>query len=136
MRVNFVSSTLQRLTAFAIFFFATQLYAQYENGGLVGTIRDASGAPIAAATVKLTNNDTASVSETKTNGSGDYEFPSVRVGTYSVSAATPGFSDAVAQNISVSVGNRQRIDLTLKVGAAETTVEVTDVAIQLETETS
>jgi hypothetical protein len=136
MRANFVSSAPRRLTAFAFFLFATQLLAQYENGGLVGTIRDSSGAPIAAAAVKLTNNDTASVSETKTNGSGDYEFPSVRVGTYSVSAGASGFSDAVAQNISVSVGNRQRIDLTLKVGAAETTVEVTDVSIQLETETS
>jgi hypothetical protein len=119
MRANFVSSAPRRLTAFAFFLFATQLLAQYENGGLVGTIRDSSGAPIAAAAVKLTNNDTASVSETKTNGSGDYEFPSVRVGTYSVSAGASGFSDAVAQNISVSVGNRQRIDLTLKVGSAD-----------------
>jgi hypothetical protein len=32
-------------------------------------------------------------------------------------------------NITVSIGNRQRIDLNLKVGAAETTVEVTNVAI-------
>ena len=35
-----------------------------------------------------------------------------------------------------SVGNRQHIDLTLRVGAAQTTVEVTDVALQLETESS
>jgi hypothetical protein len=34
------------------------------------------------------------------------------------------------------VGNRQHIDLTMKVGSAQTTVEVTDVALQLETETS
>ena len=136
MRANQTSSALRRLTAFVFFLLATQLHAQYENGGFVGTIRDASGAPIAGAMVKITNNDTASVSETKTNSSGDYEFPSVRIGTYSVSASSLGFSDAVARNITVSVGNRQRIDLSLKVGATETTVEVTDVAIQLETETS
>src|SRR5271166_6666026 len=108
------------VSAFVLFSLCSQLHAQYENGGLVGTIRDASGAPIAGAAVKITNNDTASVSETKTNGSGDYEFPSVRVGTYSVTASNSGFSDAVAQNITVSVGNRQRIDLALKVGATET----------------
>jgi hypothetical protein len=136
MRANQTFSALRRLTAFVFFLLATQLHAQYENGSLVGTIRDATGAPITGVTVKITNNDTASVSETKTNGSGDYEFPSVRIGTYSVSANSSGFSDAVARNIAVSVGNRQRIDLSLKVGATETTVEVTDVAIQLETETS
>jgi hypothetical protein len=70
------------------------------------------------------------------NGTGDYEFPSVRVGTYTVAAHSSGFADAVAQNILVSVGNRQRIDLALKVGSTETTVEVRDVALQLETETS
>ena len=43
----------------------------------------------------------------------------------------------MAKNISIAVGGRQRIDLTLKVGQANaTTVEVSDVALQLETETS
>jgi hypothetical protein len=124
------------MAVLVLFLFAIQMQAQYENGGLVGTINDASGASVAGATVKLTNNDTASVSETKANAAGDYEFPSVRVGTYSVSASSAGFSDAVAQNISISIGNRQRIDLTLKVGGTETTIEVRDVAVQLETQTS
>jgi hypothetical protein len=127
-----------RSFAFAVLFlvFSTQLYAQYENGGLVGTIRDASGAPIPSAAVKITNNDTAIVSDTKTGPSGDYDVPSLRVGVYTISASAPGFSDAVAKNITVSVGNVQHIDLTLKVGSTETTVEVTDVAVQIETETS
>ena len=127
-----------RCIAFAVLFLvlSTQLYAQYENGGLVGTIRDASGAPIPSAAVKVTNNDTAIVSDTKTGPSGDYDVPSLRVGVYTISASAPGFSDAVAKNITVSVGNVQHIDLTLKVGSTETTVEVTDVAVQIETETS
>jgi hypothetical protein len=122
--------------AFLLLAFSTLLHAQYENGGLVGTIRDASGALIPDATVKITNNDTAIVSATKTNASGDYNVPSLRVGVYSISASASGFSDAVAQNITVSVGNVQHIDLTLKVGSTGTTVEVSDVALQLETETS
>jgi hypothetical protein len=127
-----------RSIAVAVLFlvFSTQLRAQYENGGLVGTIRDASGAPIPSAAVKITNNDTAIVSETKTGPSGDYDIPSLRVGVYTIGASAPGFSDAVAKNITVSVGNVQHIGLTLKVGSTETTVEVTDVAVQLETETS
>src|SRR5579864_7391182 len=108
------SSAIRRLTLIVFFLFVSHLHAQYENGGLVGTIRDASGAPITGAAVKITNKDAGSVSESKTNGAGDYEFPSLRVGVYSVSANATGFSDAVANNITISVGNRQRIDLTLK----------------------
>jgi len=59
------------------------------------------------------------------------------VGTYSVRAEAPGFTPAVAQNISISIGARQHIDLALSVGqATATTVEVSDVALQVETETS
>ena len=65
-----------------------------------------------------------SVATASTNSTGDYEFPSVRVGTYTISASNPGFADAVAKNILVSIGNRQRIDLTLKVGSTETTIQV------------
>jgi hypothetical protein len=47
-----------------------------------------------------------------------------------------GFNTAVADNITLSVGTRQRIDLTLQVGQAQETVEVNDVHLQLETESS
>ncbi len=118
------------------FFTCTYLQAQYENGSLVGTIHDPSGAAVPGAAVTVTNNATAVTAKTTTNGAGDYEIPSLRVGVYKVSASAPGFTDAVANNITISVGGRQRIDLSLRVGGTETTVEVTDVALQLETETS
>lgn len=112
------------------------LHAQYENGSVLGTIRDASGAAIAGASITVTNTATGVSSDTKTDTSGDYDVPQLRVGVYSVTASAPGFSKAVAQNITVSVGNRQRIDLTLKVGATESSVEVSDIALQIETESS
>jgi hypothetical protein len=111
-------------------------HAQYENGSVIGTIRDSTGAPIPGASITITNTATAIATQTKTNGAGDYEVPSLRVGVYTITASASGFSDAVAQNITVSVGGRQHIDLSLKVGAEQTTVEVSDVALQLETETS
>ena len=122
--------------AFALLPVCTPLHAQYDNGSLVGTIRDATGATVAGAAVKIVNNDTGIETDTKTNGAGDYDVPTLRVGVYTVTASAAGFSDAVAQNITVSVGNVQRIDLGLKVGGTQTTVEVSDVALQIETETS
>ncbi len=112
-------------------------FAQYDTGSLVGTIRDSSGAAVPNITVTVTNDATGVASVVKTNDSGDYEVPSLRVGVYTISASATGYSIAEAKSITLSVGARERIDLTLKVGAAEaTTVEVSDVALQLETESS
>ena len=119
-----------------LFLFSSQMHAQYENGSLLGTVHDPSGAPIANAALTITNTATAIAAQAKTNDVGDYNVPSLRVGVYTITASSPGFSDAIARNITVSVGNRQHIDLTLKVGTAQTTVEVSDVALQLETESS
>ena len=111
--------------------------AQYEDGSLVGSIHDATGAAVANAAVTVTNVSTGIVIQIIANGAGDYEVPSLRVGIYNIEAAAPGFAPAQANNITVSVGGRQHIDLTLKVGqASAVTVEVTDVALQLETESS
>jgi hypothetical protein len=116
-------------------FLSPGLRAQYENGSVVGTVRDATGAGIPGARVKITNTATANVVQTTTNERGDYDVPSLRVGVYTISAQASGFSAAVAQNITVSIGGRQHIDLTLNAGA-EASVEVSDVALQLESESS
>jgi hypothetical protein len=138
MRKNRISSTsFLRAVCFLFFLFlSSNLQAQYDNGSLVGTIKDKSGAAIPGAVVTITNNATAVATKVTSNGEGDYEVPSLHVGVYNIAAAAPGFTDAGAKNITVSVGGRQRIDLSLNVGATQTTVEVSDVALQLETESS
>jgi hypothetical protein len=136
MRQNRFFSGLTLLVAIVALFSSSVLHAQYDNGSVVGTIRDASGAVIPGAAVTITNDATGQVSKATTNGSGDYEAPSLHVGVYTISASATGYADAIAKNIAVSVGGRERIDLALKVGSAQTTVEVSDVALQLETETS
>ena len=111
-------------------------FAQYDTGSIVGVIQDSTGAVIPGATVSAVNVATG-VSYTGVSGSsGEYEVPNLHTGTYKVTCEHPGFSTAVADNVLVSVGVRQHIDLTLKVGQTATTVEVSDVALQLETEAS
>jgi len=111
--------------------------AQYEDGSIVGSIHDSTGAAVSNAAVSVTNINTGLIVKVSANSSGDYEVPSLRVGLYNIEASAPGFAPAEAKNITVSVAGRQHIDLTLKVGQADTTtVEVSDVALQLETETS
>ena len=110
--------------------------AQYENGSVVGTVRDSSGAVVANATVTVTNRATGVVSTRQTDTSGDYEVPALRVGQYDVSISHEGFSNANATNVTISVAARQRVDLTLSVGGATTSVEVSDVALKVETDQS
>ncbi len=135
-RTLVLSLCLVPVTGIALSTLATSAHAQYENGSLLGTIRDASGAPVPNADIQVVNTVTGSTSTTKTDGEGNYDVPQLRVGVYTVTATAPGFSSAVAKNITVSVGNRQRIDLGLKIGTTETTVEVSDVALQIQTESS
>src|SRR5271170_7659148 len=136
MRKILISSLKLSWIGLILVIFSSLGHAQFENGSVVGTIHDSSGAAIPGANVTVTNKATGIQSIVTSNGSGDYEALSLRVGTYTISASAQGFATAVAENITISVGNRQRIDLTLKPGQAQTTVEVSGVSLQLETESS
>ena len=127
---------LRFLTALLWVFSATAAFAQYDNGSIVGTAHDQSGATLPGSTVKVTSIATGVVSTATTNGTGGYEVPNLKVGDYNVVISHAGFSDASATNIGVTVAGRARIDLTLSVGKTTAEVEVTGVQLQLETETS
>jgi hypothetical protein len=111
-------------------------FAQFENAVVLGTIRDAKGAVIPNVNVTLTNVETGIVQRTQTDGNGDYLFPSVRIGRYTVSAESAGFSTAKTEEITVTVNARQRVDLTLQIGQVSEVVNVTESTPLLETDSS
>ena len=110
--------------------------AQFESADVLGTIRDASGSPVSKAAVALLNQDTGALARTISDDSGNYTFPNVKVGLYTVTVEVTGFSKAVASGIRLAVGARQRVDLTLQVGQVTDSVQVTDAAAALETDSS
>jgi hypothetical protein len=110
--------------------------AQFETAAVVGTAKDRSGAVVNQAKVTLTNVDTGVSATTETDAAGSFEFRNVRIGRYLVTAEKAGFSMAMADNVSVSIGARQRVDMTLDVGALTETVNVSGAATMLETDTS
>ena len=110
-------------------------FAQLDHGSFVGTITDSTGAGVPQATVQITNIDTGISVATKSDATGHYEVAALP-GNYRVEATATGFSRAVADKITLQVGGRQRLDLSVKVGSTDTTVEVSDVALQVETESS
>ncbi len=130
------SAWLLLAIALMLMFSSRAAFAQYDTGSIVGEIQDSTGAVIPGATVSAVNVATGVVYTGVSGGSGEYEVPNLHTGTYKVTCEHPGFSTAVANDVLVSVGVRQHIDLTLRVGQTATTVEVSDVSLQIDTENS
>lgn len=110
--------------------------AQFDSAAVLGSVRDEKGGAIAAAKVVLRNNDTGIVLTTASSESGDYIFPTVRIGNYKVSAEKQGFTTAVADNVLLTVSARQRVELTLKVGQVAEIVTVEATTALLESDNS
>jgi hypothetical protein len=112
------------------------LFGQFESGTVLGTVHDPSGAPVPKAAVTLQDVKTGVNFQAQTGQNGDYEFVNERPGTYRVRVSAPGFETAEASPFDLQVNARQRVDLSLRVGQATQTVNVTDAAQLLETDTS
>jgi hypothetical protein len=115
---------------------STAAFAQFDTATVVGTVRDNSGAVVPGATVTLTNLDTGITTTRVSDANGSFEFITVRVGRYKVTAELQGFSTAFADNVQVAVGARQRVELQLTPGSLTDTVEVVGAATRLETDSS
>ncbi|MBA3439951.1 MAG: TonB-dependent receptor, partial [Pyrinomonadaceae bacterium] len=111
-------------------------YAQFETATVLGTVRDVNGATIPDANVTLKNIATGITSTASSNEDGDYQFVNVKIGTYQVMVEAQGFSKAVAENVSVTVNARQRVDLVMQAGVLTETVVVTGAANLVETDSS
>lgn len=116
--------------------FSPALQAQFENGAVLGTIRDASQAVIPGAAVTLTSVNTGVERLAQTNDVGNYQFLNISPGQYQVQATSTGFKSSVSDIFTVVVGARQRADLNLEVGEASETIEVVGAAPLIETDSS
>ncbi|HZT28754.1 MAG TPA: TonB-dependent receptor [Bryobacteraceae bacterium] len=118
----------------AVFLFLAAAYAQTETGQITGTALDPTGAVIPNAAVTAKGVGTGVVRSVTTGDSGAYTFTNLLPGDYDVSASAPGFT-TLQQRVTVTVGGRVGLDFHLEVGKAETTVEVTEGGVQVETTT-
>jgi hypothetical protein len=115
---------------------ASAAFAQFETAALVGTVTDGSGGVVAEALITATNVDTGVTVTRRTDANGHYEFVTLRIGNYLVTAEKTGFAIALADNIRLEVGARLRVDLGLQVGQLTERIEVSATTSRLETDTS
>ncbi|MDQ2833152.1 MAG: carboxypeptidase regulatory-like domain-containing protein [Acidobacteriota bacterium] len=110
------------------------LLAQAVSATLLGTVTDSTGAAIPGVKVTATATATGELHESVTNESGNYTFPDLQPGTYTVSVEAKGFKKSTHQNIDVLINSSTRTDLSLETGSVSETVLVTTAPALLQTD--
>ena len=99
-------------------------FAQAGRGSITGSVTDQAGSTVPGATVKVTDPATGFQQTTTTGSHGDYNVPSLSVGTYNVSFEKAGFATQERTGISVNVAVTSRVDIALQVGQVQQKIEV------------
>jgi hypothetical protein len=110
--------------------------AQVEQGSITGVVTDPSNASVSNAKVTVTNMDTQLATAMGTNSQGNYGFPFLPPGHYSVVAEKEGFANERVTNITITVGLTATINITLKPGSVKQEITVTANAVLLDEQTS
>ncbi len=133
LQASSISAIILALIA-VLFAAAPDAKAQSSFGALVGTVTDSSGAVVPGATVTLTNIGTNEKKVIQTDAAGNYRLLNLMPTQYKVEIEKTSYKRVVQSPVVVQVDNTGRLDVTLQVGAASETVEVTTQAPLLQTE--
>ncbi len=119
---------------FCLAFLGTnRAFAQQATAQLMGTVKDPTGAVVAAAKVTLRNTGTNIAHSITTNKGGDYLFTLVPIGAYELTVEQPGFEKYVRKGITLEINQNARLDVSLRVGATSQVVVVEGNVTQVDT---
>ncbi|HMY74576.1 MAG TPA: carboxypeptidase-like regulatory domain-containing protein, partial [Blastocatellia bacterium] len=113
--------------------FSGWAYAQEFRSALTGRVTDAAGAALPGAAVSLKNIETNITAKLTTNAEGNFNFPLLQPGNYTLSVTQAGFKQALREKIVLGVADRLTVDVQLEVGGTTESVTVTADAVALET---
>lgn len=111
-----------RLALFAILI-CSCAFAQETTAGLQGTVKDSSGGIIIKASVEVSSPSLIGTKKVETDQGGYYRFANLPPGPYTVTVTAPGFRTS-RQNVALEVGHLPSLDVTMQVGTATETVEI------------
>lgn len=125
------------LLAFALSLGLSSLVvAQEINGSVLGTVQDGSGAVVTGATVKIMDANDNVVRTLTTNDEGSFTAPNIPAGTYKISVEAPNFKKSVQTDVTVTIGERRNVPVTLEAGAITETVTVTADAVSVDVQSA
>jgi hypothetical protein len=120
------------LLAAALFFcaigsltsFSPIAHAQETTGGLLGTVKDASGAVITNAAVTLSSPSLVGGRTGETDSHGNFRFTNLPPGPYVVTVTAQGLNTLKRDGLVLEVGHIPSLELTLSAGGEKTVVEI------------
>src|SRR6266545_4963558 len=107
-----------------------------DTAAIFGGISDVQGAAVPGAALTLTSTGTGQVRRILANESGQYLFPSLPIGTYSIVVEQPAFKRYERTGILLQANENVKVDIPLEVGDVKTTVSVDAAASQVEVRSS
>ena len=123
----------RNVVSISLFFLTLAIcFGQTFRGSMAGSVADASGAAIPGTEVKIVNKGTGLTRSVETGNAGDFTFPNLDPGVYTVTATKAGFQ-GFTQDIEVAVAKTASLPITLGVASQVQTVEVQAAAAALET---
>lgn len=121
---------------FLVLFCAGTSSAQLFPGRITGAVRDAQGAAVPGATVKLTNPSTGLERAQISDQNGEFNFPELALGTYTLTVTKDGFKTTVMKDIETSQVQVNTVTPVLSVGSLSSEIQVTSETPLLQTETN
>jgi outer membrane receptor protein involved in Fe transport len=128
LRFNFLTMIIASVFALT----APIVGQQVATATIEGIVTDPNKAAVPGAKVTVKNPNIGLTREITTDPSGIYRIAALPPGTYQISASGQGFAENKYGAITLTVGQKLNLDLTLRVNVSET-VTVTDVAPIVET---
>ena len=120
-----MSRTIGFLLLAAFLLFQTGAFGQGETtSAITGQITDVTGAVIPGATITITNRGTGLERSLKADNAGQFNFPQLAPGTYSVRAEADGFDPQQIDGVVSHLGEKQGVNFTLRVAQSNQTIEV------------
>ncbi len=130
-----LSSTKSLLLGGLLLVLPEVLSAQSVGGAqIAGVITDPSGAFIANAQVKATQQATRQVRTATSSPNGSYVLPNLSVGQYTLEVTSQGFGRYQNTGIILEVGNSATVNVTLPVGDTTQSIQVTADAEMVQTQ--
>ena len=111
-------------------------HAQATTGSIVGRVTDPSRALVPNAGVKVRDKATGLAQETRTNGSGEYTLAALPPGDYTLTVSKGGFNAAVVTGLLLTIDDKLRLDVELKLGVVSTVETVTGQPAILQTQSA
>src|SRR5947209_7000347 len=111
---------LLTLLALAMLFISIDAFAQIDKGSVEAVALDQSKAALPGVTVALSRPETGYEATAVTDTSGVARFLALQPGSYQLNFTLEGFAPVKAQKVTLLVGERAKVSVTLQQSASET----------------